>query len=564
MSERELVPLALLRSGVPGFDEVLGGGLPEYSFNLITGRPGAGKTTLAHQMMFANASIERPALYFTVMGEPPIKILRHQQQFRFFEPSAIGTRIFFIDLSEMALDRGLGAVLARIVGEVEERSPGLVIVDSFQAIIRAATKATAGEIDLPTFVQHLAVHLTNWQATTFLVGEVADDDQRNNPLLTIADNIFTLTQDIFRSSAVRNLRVSKLRGQAPMPGLHTMRIDADGLQVFPRNSFVVPEGERVKPDGRMTTGVQGLDELVGGGFPVGDAVIISGPSGAGKSVFATQFIAAGVEQGEPGVIAVFEEHPKEYKRRATELGINLEEMERAGSVKVIYIRPLDLSPDETLYAIRQAVKQIGARRVVIDAISGFEMALAPSFREDFRESLYRLVGALTGTGITVLMTMEIVQNTTGLQFSPYIVSFLADTIILLRYLEIGGQLRKSIVIVKMRNSQHSKKIRLYEITDYGMVLRESVEDYRSSGLGMAEGRSEGRAPYPGLTEQEAVVLDVLVELREAPTEVVAQRGGFAAGPVLTAALERLVSLNYALRLTDDGRTSYRPMTQVAR
>jgi circadian clock protein KaiC len=562
MSAQQRVSLQLLPTGVPGFDTVLGGGLPEFSFNLITGTPGAGKTTLAHQIMFTNASAARPALYFTVMGEPPIKMLRYQQQMAFFDPAKVDDSVHFIDLSEVVLDQGLSAVLDRVVRQVEAVNPGIVVVDSFQAVVRAATATETGRIDLQSFTQRLAVHLTSWQATTFLVGEYIDAPQ-NNPVMTVADSIFALSQSADRNSIVRKLQVVKTRGLASMPGLHTFRISQAGLQVYPRISIPNTEAERARLHGRSATGVAGLDELVGGGIPIGDALLVSGPSGSGKSVLGTQFIAAGVRQGEPGVIAVFEEHPKEYLRRAQNLGIDMEEMERRGDLKMIYIRPLDLSPDETLYEIREAVQRIGAKRVVIDSVSGFELALAPTFRTDFRESLYRLVGALTNTGIIVLMTMEIVQSSTDLRFSPYVISFLADDIILLRYVEIAGQLRKSLAVVKMRNSDHSKDLRLYEITAQGLIVRESLQDYRGISTGAAELRAGTRRPiYPGLTDHEMVVLRALIELREAPAEVLARRTGLPEGPSLTSALDRLVSLNYAIRLDENAGTSYRPVTQA--
>ncbi len=564
MSERSQVPLLMLPTGVPGLDAVLGGGLPEYSFNLLSGTPGAGKTTLIHQIMFRNATPTRPVLYFTVMGEPPIKILRHQQQFDFFDPAQIGASIRYIDLSDVVIAQGLRTVLERIVEQVEETSPSIVIVDSFQAIVRVAT-AASGELDLQSFVQSLALHLTSWQATTFLLGEFVQDDLHNNPLLTVADGIVILTQDVHRNSVVRKLQVVKQRGVEPMPGLHTVRITQAGLQVYPRMSIAVDEEERARPQGRAATGVAGLDALVEGGIPTGDAVLISGPSGTGKSLVATQFIAAGMNEGEPGVIAVFEEHPKEYIRRATGLGIDLEAMQRQGKLKMIYIRPLDLSPDETLHAIRTAVQEVGAKRVVIDSVSGFELALAPSFREDFRESLYRLVGALTGTGITVLMTMEIEQNTSDLRFSPYLVSFLADDIFLLRYVEIDGQLRKSIVVVKMRNSGHSKASHLYEITEHGLVVRQSLRNYESIGTGMPERRGDAPAPgYPGLTDQEAEVLRALIDLGDAPAAAVARRAGLSDDAALAAALDRIVHLRYAVTVKEADGPNFRAMANAGR
>jgi circadian clock protein KaiC len=507
MSESATPRVAITRlpTGVPGLDEVLGGGLPEYSLTVLAGTPGTGKTTLAHQLLFSLASPERRALYFSVVGEPMLKVLRYQQQMAYFDPAKVGDSIRFINLSDAVLTHDLDQVLADIVRQVEEISPGLVVLDSFHNIAHlAAGRGGAqrkpvgrGGLDVQGFMQRLALHLTSWQATTLLLGNYADQELGDNPVFTVADGVLWLSQVADHNSVVRKLQVVKMRGQEPMPGLHTVRLDQAGLQVFPRISLEREQAEQLRPPGRTVTGVPGLDALMGGGLPTGDAVLVSGASGTGKSVLTAQFSAAGVRQGEPGVIAVFEEHPQEYMRRAQRLGLDLEEMVRQGRLAVIYIRPLDLSPDETLLAIRAAVARVGARRVAIDSVSGFELALAPDFRQDFRESLYRLVGALTGTGITVLMTMEIVQTSGELRFSPYLISFLSDDIILLRHVEIAGQLRKSLAVIKMRNGDHSKELWLYDITEQGLIVRQSLRDARGTGTVTAElGAGAGWRPIP--------------------------------------------------------------------
>ncbi|MDQ6906060.1 MAG: AAA family ATPase [Chloroflexota bacterium] len=559
MSERRRAPIALLRTGVPGLDEILGGGLPEYSFNLIAGTPGAGKTTLAHQIIFSNATPERPALYLTVLGEPPIKMLRYQQQMDYFDPDKVGESIHFVDLSALALSGDLEAVLARIIGHIEEINPAIVVVDSFQTILRKAGAETT-ELHLQGFVQRLAVHLTSWEATTFLIAEspMAVEDA----IYTVADGIFWLSQNVERNSVVRKVQIVKSRGQAPMPGLHTFRITVNGIELFPRLQMPTEPTSRSLPRARISSGVESLDELMGGGIAAGDSVLVSGPSGAGKSVLGAQFIATGVRHGEPGIIAVFEERPTEYMFRAKSLGFDLEEMVERGDLQVIYLRPLDLSPDETLQEIRSAVARIGAKRVVIDSLSGFELALAPTFRMDFRESLYRLVTALTGTGVTVLMTMEIVQSYTDLQFSPYVISFLADDIILLRYVEIAGLLRKSLVVVKMRGSDHSKEMRAYEITAHGLVVRESLREYRGISTGMAELRAGADLPvYPGLITQEETVLHALFALGEATVDAVIRRTGIEEIAV-TRALDRIVALSYASQRGNGARTAYRPIARA--
>ena len=226
-SERGLI--RSVPSGVSGLDTVLGGGLPEYSFNLIAGGPGSGKTILAHQIIFANATNERPALYFTVLGEPTLKMLRYQRQFRFFDSDRIGSAIQFVNLSAEVMERNLDDVLNRIVGEVERVKPGIVVVDSFRTIRGPDRTVGRGAMsDLERFVQRLALNLTTWEVTSLLLGEYSEEEQRN-PIFTVADGILWLSQATDRNSVVRKLQVVKARGRAPMPGLHTFRITDKGL-----------------------------------------------------------------------------------------------------------------------------------------------------------------------------------------------------------------------------------------------------------------------------------------------------------------------------------------------
>jgi len=466
-----------LPSGVPGLDSVLGGGLPEYSFNLVAGGPGSGKTTLAHQIMFANATVERPALYFTVLGEPTLKMLRYQRQFSYFDPELAGSAIQFINLSAEVMERDLGEVLQRIVSEIERSKPGIVVVDSFRTIAAGQRDRpeTGKAFNLDQFVQRLALHLTTWEVTSFLLGEYAAEEQRN-PVFTVADGILWLTQATDRNSVVRKLQVVKTRGRAPMPGLHTFRITDDGLQIFPR----IPEQTRNRaPQNRerLATGVPGMDDMIGGGVIAGDAVMLTGPAGSGKSTVATQFMIAGLAAGETGVIAVFEEYPEEYIARANIRNPEVGKMIKEGKLVVIYLRPLDLSVDEALFAILDGVDRLGAKRVVIDSLSGFEVALAPTFREDFRESLYRLVGTLTATGVTVFMTAEVSEAFSEARFTTEKVSFITDEIIVQRYVELKGELKRVMAVIKMRGSDHSHEFRLYEVTAKGVVVGGPLTEY---------------------------------------------------------------------------------------
>src|SRR6187402_3283785 len=186
-------------------------------------------------------------------------------------------------------------------------------------------------------------------------------------------------------------------------------------------------------------------------------------------------------------MAIFEERPEGYGQRADSFGLNLKAAEQKGTLELLYLRPLDLSVDETMQEILDAIKRVGAKRLVIDSLVGFEMALAPGFRADFRESLYRMISALTGAGVTILSTVEVEDTFTEMSLSHYTISFLTDDILRMRYVEIDGQLRKVMVVVKMRGGNHSKDIREYVITDKGVVIISPRQtDYTRLTTGLPE------------------------------------------------------------------------------
>jgi circadian clock protein KaiC len=252
------VPIRRLPTGVPGLDAVLGGGVPEFSF---------------------------------------------------FDLAKVNESVRSINLAKEALEGGLDAVLKRIIQEVEAASPAIVIADSFRSVMQAAQRQSARP-DVQHLIQELGMRLTGWQATTFLVGEFQLGETENHPIFTVADGLVWLHQSLDRNSMVRKLQVMKMRGQAPIPGLHTFRITDRGLQVFPRLIAGPPEppladgaGKTKGRPPRLSVGVTGLDEMLGGGIPSGYSVLVVGPSGSGKSILATEFIREGARRGEPAIPA---------------------------------------------------------------------------------------------------------------------------------------------------------------------------------------------------------------------------------------------------------------------
>jgi circadian clock protein KaiC len=466
------VTINRLATGVPGLDEILGGGLPEFSFNLIAGPPGCGKTTLAHQMMFALATPDRPALYLTVLGEPPLKMLRYQQQFGFFNNEAVNRSVHFVSLTDEMLTGDLDQALRRIIAEVELHNPAYVFVDSFRSVVLASRTEGNVQQNLQMFVQQLGTLMTSWQATTFLIGEYFNETDAN-PVFTVADGLIWLRQSVQRNSMVRKIEIMKMRGQATLPGLHTFRISSDGIDVFaPAGAATAKSSDNLTAptDARLHMGIPRLDDMLGGGLPRGYSLLVAGPSGSGKSILAAAFLAEGARNGETGVIAAFEQDPNRSRNRI------VADLIQSGRVGLIDVRMPDLSIDEVVHLLLVEIRRLKASRVVIDSLSGFELALAPTFRDDFRESLSRLVVALVAEGVSVLMTSELEDRYTDLRFSPYGTAFMTDAIIVQRYIEVESRLLRVMAVVKVRASAHSDELREFSIGNDGIRIGAMLPD----------------------------------------------------------------------------------------
>jgi circadian clock protein KaiC len=476
------VRLGLLATGVPGLDVLLGGGLTEYSFTLIAGAPGSGKTTLAHQIMFALAGPERRALFFTVLGEPPLKMLRYQQQFSFFDMAKVGPCIRYVNLADDLRAGHFNGVLERIMREVEDFGPGLVFVDSFRSVMQSARSGNEGLSDLQQFIQELGSRMATWQATTFLIGEYSQADVEANPIITVADGMMTLYQAADDNSALRKLRVNKMRGQGHMTGAHTMRIAGDGIRVYPRLLPALADDRESghPPDRdpkRIPTGTPGLDALMHGGLPQGHTVLVAGPTGAGKTIMGTRFLQAGAALGEKGVGLYFE------KGTARLRNAELADLVQAGDVTVVETRSLSLSIEEMMDEMCVAIDETGATRVVIDSLSEIGLYMAPEVRADLRVAVFRTLTVLAKRGISAMVTVGMEDDYTRLIFSPDDLCFLTDAVVSLRFVEYQGAIHKYMTVVKVRGCDHSTDVREYTITDTGVEVHERASDLNGIMVG---------------------------------------------------------------------------------
>jgi circadian clock protein KaiC len=446
------VGIGRLSTGVPGLDELMGSGVPELSFNLIAGNAGSGKTTLAHQMLFGMASPACRALFFTVVGEPPLKMLRYQQQYAFFDFDKLDTSVKFVNLAADIVDGDFDRVIARIIDEVQDFSPSLVFVDSFHSIMRSVPSDGENAAALQSFVQQLGMQMISWQATTFLIAEFAVPEDEYGSLFTVVDGIIWLSQRPRGNTMARQIQVMKMRNAAHDLGARSFRIDSAGVTVFPMTS---PEGAGAPRPGstavRLASGVQGLDAMLGGGVPQGYALLLAGPSGVGKSVLASQFLVEGARAGGNGILATFD---TDYDPRLHQLVLD-------GNIGVCHPGLQDVSIDEFLHDLVTLIGEKKAIRVVIDSLPEFELALA----DDFRQALRRMVKVLKAVGVTVMMTTETEDGTA---------SFLADAIVTQRHVELAGQRRRAIAVLKVRGSSHSHEMRYYDIVDGRIDIGEAL------------------------------------------------------------------------------------------
>ncbi|MEW6609103.1 MAG: ATPase domain-containing protein [bacterium] len=470
--------LKKIQSGIENLDEILGGGIPDFSVNIITGPPGSGKTILTQQIMFNNATEDGKSLCFTTISEPALKMMRYQQHFDYFDVDKIGKSVIFIDIGEIFRQKGLMKSMETIVEYVEKNMPKVIVIDSFKALHELAE--TPHEVR--EFGYELAVNLTTWQAISFLVGEYTEDEMVKEPVFAVADGVFKLYTEKQGMQDVRFINISKMRGVNYFRGDHPFTISNAGIKIYPRikTPLYPPRYEVTKE--RISTGVKEIDKMMGGGLPKGTSTLVAGGAGTGKTLLGLHFITEGIEQGEPGVIVSFQESPSQLYEIASGFGWNLEKMEREGKVKLLYTSPVELSVDEHTAHIKDVVAQIQAKRVVIDSLMDLEIATPNKVR--YKDYVYSVVNFFKSNGITSLLTNEITELFDPLKITEYGISFIADNVVLLRYVELESHVSRALAILKARGIEHDKYIREFKITSKGLEILSPFTEYGGILSGM--------------------------------------------------------------------------------
>jgi circadian clock protein KaiC len=457
-------------SGSERFDAVLGGGLLANSINVVMGLPGSGKTILAQQYVFENASEDRPAVYLSTVSEPLEKILRYGQTLSFFDASAIGSGVFYEDLGpSLNHQDALAETLGRIVAVLRERRPGLLVIDSFKALHPFAPDARA----FRSFLQDLAGSLSAYPVTSLWVGEYGPEEIAVAPEFAVADSIISLASEQAEDRDFRVLQVVKLRGSSFLNGKHGYRLSADGIHVFPRLADPVDQATYALDTNRITSGIPILDEALDSGFWPGASTLVAGPSGSGKTLLGLHFIFNGAQMGEPGLIAGLQENPSQLERIVNGFGWSLDR----DDVHLMYRSPVDIYVDEWVYELLTLVEKHKVRRVLIDSLGDLRASAGDEIR--FREYVYSLLQRTARAGVSVFMTQEVADLFGVTRLSEYGVSHLSDNVVLLQFLRGESRIKRALTVMKTRASGHDPRILEFAITSRGIELGDQFADDQS-------------------------------------------------------------------------------------
>jgi circadian clock protein KaiC len=449
---------ALLETGIPNLDRVLGGGIRRRSTVMVIGAPGTGKTIMAQQLVFHAAGRGAVTLYLTGYSETHAKLLEHNRSLRFFDPERIGREIQFGSLTDL-LREGAEATEAAIVSTARTQQATLVVLDGF----RSMRGILAHDEEIAHFLYSLGAKLAVLGATTLVLVEGDPDEPGRYPELTVCDAILALRRERQGTRYRRVLDVVKVRGAAYLGGMHPFILDASGLTLYPRFESVVVPLEPAWHGGRAGFGLPEVDALLGGGLTVGTTTLVAGSPGVGKTLLGLHFVAAGVRANEPALFLGFMENTVQLREKARMFGLDLVAAEAAGLARLVVLPGYDLEADRAADLLRREVEQRGVRRVVIDSAADLERGMADDTRK--AEFFSALVAYLRGHDVTTYITLDL--NTIvgpALEFIGTPLSVLAENLLVMRYTEHRGRLRRLLLVLKMRYSDYDRTVHEYTIT----------------------------------------------------------------------------------------------------
>jgi circadian clock protein KaiC len=469
-----------LSTGVPGLDEVLYGGLIPQRAYLLRGGPGCGKTTLGLHFLAAGAAIGERCLFIS-LGESEEEIRANAEAVSFDL-----SNISFLDLSPTpqffthmeSYDIFSPAEVERepitqsIIEQVEALKPHRVFLDAMTQFRFLSPDAFQFRKQVLSFLRFLIE-----QGATVLFTSEGSPSAPDDDLQFMSDGVIHLDF----SPEGRTVSVSKFRGSDFRNGHHSMHLTATGMQVFPRLLPEIYSQEFVVES--ISSGVPELDEMLHGGLERGTISIISGPSGVGKSTLGLQFMKEAAGRGERSAVYIFEEQQETLLRRCEAVNIPVRAMMERGTLSVVQVEPLHFTPDQFASMVRREVEQQKASIVMIDSVSGYRLSLRG---EDLVTHLHALCKYLQNMGIAVLLINEVEAITGEFKVTEVGISYMADNIVFLRYLEMQGEMRKAIGVLKKRLTNFERTLRQMEVTRYGIKVGQPLTGLRGILTGKVE------------------------------------------------------------------------------
>jgi circadian clock protein KaiC len=477
----------ILPSGLSGLDELLGGGFTTGRAYQVRGQPGTGKTILGWHFLTAT-NADETALMITF--DEPADQLRTEAAKLGLDPASVETLDLSPTSNEFAdqesydvfvgPDANQRPVPAAIAETVEEVRPDRIVVDSMLLFRYLSADAAQRRKQTLAFLRYLKEQ----DATVLLLSERLSD-RSDDDLHFLCDGIIELN----RGDEGRTIRVLKQRGRGFRNGTHSISISDQGLTVYPR--LRPTGGTPSTPEEVLSSGVPEIDQLLGGGFDRGTVTMISGPSGVGKTTLGLQLVKETAGQGERSVIFSFEEERKTLISRSTQINIPVAKMIEQGTVSVKPFRPWSFDTGQFDDHIRREVEQNDTSMVMIDSLNSFWKC---GNQNDLEEQIHRVCKYLIGHGVTVLLINEVGDITGNFRVTEVGLSHLADNLIFLRYLEMRGELRKAIGVLKRRTGNFENNLREFQITEYGLKVGAPLTQLRGILTGTPEWTNGPDAP----------------------------------------------------------------------
>lgn len=480
-----------ISTGIAEFDRVLGGGITPNRLYMVEGIPGSGKTTLGLQFLLEGARLGEPTLYITLSEtEDEVRAIAHSHGW-----DLTGVQIMQVVPGEQSLmpseqytvfqpdEVELGETTKSILAEVERRKPTRVVFDSLSEL-----RLLAGSpLRYRRQIMGLKQFFVGRQCTVFVLDDrtaTAEDPQ----LQSIAHGIVTLEQwHPSYGRERRRLRVVKYRGVPFVGGFHDFVIQRGGLVVFPRLVAAALRGE--VPGGNITSGIAGLDELLGGGLERGTSTLVTGAPGTGKSTIAAYFAAAAAQRGENAAMFLFDESPSTLRKRMAGLGVDLDPLIESGRLALVPVDPAELSPGEFAHQVAMQAAGRGATVVVIDSLNGYLNAMPDE--KFLNAQLHEMLTFLGQKGVATLL-VSVQQGLIGSMQSPVDASYLADAVILLRYFESQGRVRQAVSVLKKRSGAHERALREFVVDAEGVQVGEPLANFHGvlTGVPVYSGAQE--------------------------------------------------------------------------